>query len=162
MAEKRKKMPRPAPLSDLLTTVFRGKPAEKRLKEGKIWLIWDRAVGEYIAARARPASFRDGVLTVAVASAPWMQQLNFLKKGIMDKLNAGLGEELVREIYLKAGRIDPPPAQTRPRQREKRPLTGEEKLRIEAQSAAIEDPALRDALAGLLAKHLTDQPTPGS
>ena len=55
-------------------------------------------------------SFRDGVLTVAVASAPWMQQLTFLKKGMIEKLNERLGRELVRDIYLKAGMPQPLPS----------------------------------------------------
>lgn len=154
MADKRGKMPRPVAVSDLLAFVFHGKPAEKRLKEGKIWLVWDRAVGKQIAARARPVSFRDGVLTVAVANAPWMQQLNFLKKGIMEKLNAQVGEELVLEIYLKAGRNEPPSAPVQQRERTLRPLSREEKLCIAEQSAAIEDQELREAFASLLAKHL--------
>lgn len=161
MADKRGKMPRPVPVSDLLASVFHGKPAEKRLKEGKIWLVWDSAVGEQIASRARPVSFRDGVLTVAVANAPWMQQLNFLKKGIMEKLNARIGEDLVREIFLKAGRNEPPSVQVHTRKRKLRPLSGEEKLRIAEQSAPIEDQELREAFASLLTKHLTEQSKTG-
>ena len=113
MAEKRQRMKRPAPVSELLAAAFHGKPAEKRLKEGKIWLIWDAAVGPQIAGRARPVSFRDGILTVAVASAPWMQQLTFLKTGMIEKLNGRLGCELVREIYLKAGLPESSPPVTR-------------------------------------------------
>jgi len=107
MTEKRKKMPRPMAISDLLDSAFHGKPAERRLQEGKIWLVWDTAVGRQIAAKARPVSFRDGVLTVAVVSAPWMQQLTFLKKGMIEKINERLCHEMVRDIYLKAGM--PPP-----------------------------------------------------
>src|SRR5512137_1414426 len=110
MADKREKMPRPATLADLLSASFRGTPTERRLKEGNIWLVWDSVVGKQIAGRARPVSFRDGTLTVSVESAPWMQQLTFLKKGIMEKLNARLGEELVQDIYLKAGKpVKTPP-----------------------------------------------------
>ena len=38
-------MRRPVAVADLLSSAFQGKPAEKRLKEGKIWLVWDAAVG---------------------------------------------------------------------------------------------------------------------
>ncbi len=100
-------MKRPAPVADLMAAIFRGKPAEKRLEEGRIWLVWDAAVGRQIAAKARPVSFRDGTLTVAVVSAPWMQQLTSLKKGILEKLNERLGLEVVRDIYLKAGAPEP-------------------------------------------------------
>lgn len=156
MADKRKKMSRPAAVADLLAVTFRGKPVEKRLKEGNIWLVWDAAVGPQIAAKARPAGFRDGVLTVVVASAPWMQQLNFLKKGILEKLNARLGEELVREIYLRAGRPEAPASPPLQPKKKARHLSAIERRRIAEQTAAIEDSALRSAFADLLARHLAD------
>lgn len=149
-------MKRPLPVADLMAAMFRGKPAEKRLEEGKIWLAWDAAVGAQIAAKARPVSFRDGTLTVAVVSAPWMQQLTFLKKGMMEKLNERLGGDVVRDIYLKAGVPQPPAPRPKPRRNKERPLAGEEKARIAEQSAAIADPELREAVAHLLARHLAN------
>lgn len=157
MAEKRPKMPRPAAVADLLAEIFQGKPAGKRLKEGKIWLVWEIAVGEQIAARARPAGFREGVLTVTVDSAPWMQQLSYLKKKIIAKLNQRLGEELVKDIFLRAGsREEPPVPQPTATRRKARPLSSEEKERIAEYSSAIADPELRGAFASLLARHKAD------
>ncbi len=154
MADKREKMPRPAALADLLSASFRGTPTERRLKEGNIWLVWDSVVGKQIASRARPVSFRDGTLTVTVNSSPWMQQLTFLKKGIIEKLNARLGEALVRDIYLKAGA--PPSPNTRAvTMKTFRPLTDVEKGRIAELSASIDDPELRVSLEGLYARHLS-------
>lgn len=149
-------MKRPLPVADLMAAMFRGKPAEKRLEEGKIWLAWDAAVGAQIAAKARPVSFRDGTLTVAVVSAPWMQQLTFLKKGMMEKLNERLGRDVVRDIYLKAGVPQSPAPRPKPTRNKERPLAGAEKARIAEQSAAITDPELREAVAHLLARHLAN------
>lgn len=156
MAEKRPKMPRPAAVADLLAEIFQGKPAGKRLKEGKIWLVWEIAVGEQIAAHARPAGFREGVLTVAVASAPWMQQLSYLKKNIIAKLNKRLGEELVKDIFLRAGSREPSVPQPTALRKKARPLSSEEKERIAERAAAIADPELRGAFASLMARHKAD------
>ena len=147
-------MKRPTPLSSLMTSLFGGTPVRKRLEEGRIWLVWDDAVGAQIAAKARPVSFRDGILTVAVSSSPWMQQLTFLKKGIIDKLNERLDCELVRDIFLKAGQAEAkvPPAKAVPHR--ERPLDSAEKLRIAEQAATIEDPELREAVACLLERHV--------
>ncbi len=149
-------MKRPLPVADLMPSLFRGKPAEKRLEEGKIWLLWDAAVGKQIAVKARPVSFRDGTLTVAVVSAPWMQQLVFLKKGIAEKLNAQLGKELIRDIYLKAGLPQPPAPSPKPRREKERPLNDAELRRIAEQSSDIADPELRLAVERLLARHLAN------
>lgn len=148
-------MKRPAPLADLMAAIFRGKPAEKRLEEGRIWLVWDAAVGRQIAAKARPVSFRDGTLTVAVVSAPWMQQLTFLKKGILEKLNERLGRELVCDIFLKAGAPDAPAPAAKLSGQKTRTLNAHEKQRINEETAAIPDPELRENIASLFAKHLS-------
>jgi hypothetical protein len=153
MTRKRERMKRPAPLSSLMASQFSGTPVRKRLEEGRIWLIWDDAVGAQIAAKACPVSFRDGMLTVAVANSPWMQQLTFLKQGIVDKLNELLGCDLVRDIFLKSGRVEAPVLPAKAGERLERPLDAAEKLLIAEQSAAIEDPDLREALAHLIERH---------
>jgi predicted nucleic acid-binding Zn ribbon protein len=147
-------MKRPVPITDLLTTLFRGKPVEQRLQEGKIWLVWDAAVGQQIAAKARPVSFRDGILAVSVVSAPWMQQLTFLKTGMIEKLNERIGRDLIRDIYLKAGMAQPLSPQPEPGKKPRRQLTEEETCRIGEQTATISDPELREAFARVLARDL--------
>jgi predicted nucleic acid-binding Zn ribbon protein len=150
------KKSQPVAVSGLLDEIFHGKPLEKRLKEGRIWLVWDSAVGAQIAAKARPVNFRDGVLTVMVSNAPWMQQLNFLKKGLIEKVNAALGEDVVREIFLKAGMPDRPQNDPRPAKKAPRPLTTAETERIARETSDIDNPELREAIASLLAKHLSN------
>lgn len=159
MTDTRKRMPRPAPVADLLAAVFRGTPAEHRLREAVIWQVWDAAVGEQIARRARPVAIRDGLLTVAVSNAPWMQQLTYLKKRIIDALNAAVGEELVRDILLKAGRLEEAP-QPQPHQPRKRPLSAAERQQVADQAAAVADPELREAFERLMARHLSDTESP--
>lgn len=138
-------MKSPSELSSLLPTLFTGKPLGKRLRESAIWRVWDQAVGQPIASKARPAAFREGTLTVVVTSAPWMQQLGFLKRQILEAVNGALGEELVIEIYLKAGRPTPPPPPVPPPRRTARHLTPDELARIEQEASAIPDEELRAA-----------------
>lgn len=138
-------MKSPSELSSFLPTLFTGKPLSKRFRESAIWRVWDKAVGQPLASKARPAAFREGVLTVVVSSAPWMQQLGFLKRQIIESVNSALGEDLVTEIYLKAGRPIPSPPPLRPPRRPARHLTTEELTRIEQEASAIPDEELRAA-----------------
>lgn len=152
---KRPRMRRPAPVADLLSAMLRGTPAEQRLREGRIWLVWDEAVGRQVASHAQPAAFRDGTLTVNVDSAPWMQQLTFLKREIVSKVNARLGFELVKELYFKAGKPGSaasakPPAKPAPVKR--RTLSDDERNSIAAQSSAVSDPGLRAAFESLISR----------
>lgn len=157
MTEQKRPRTHPTAVSDLLADIFQNKPIGKRLKESRIWLVWDKAVGKQIATHARPAKFRDGVLTVAVASAPWMQQLTFLKDAILEKLNNALGEPLVSGIYLKAGR--PEPTGARPEQKSKRPakLSPAREEWIAGETASINDRELRNAMRALMRKALAGQ-----
>lgn len=157
MTDGNRKRSQPTAVAGLLGEIFRGKPLEKRLREGKIWMVWDAAVGAQIASKARPAAFRDGILTVAVSNAPWMQQLNFLKQGLIDKINATLGEEMVREIYLKAGRPEQPLREQTPQKKTARPLTAEEQARIAGETSSVVDEELREAFASLMARHLSNK-----
>jgi len=145
-------MLRPAPVSDLLGAFLRGTPAEKRLKEGRIWVVWEQAVGSRIASHAVPAAFREGTLTLTVDSAPWMQQLNFLKRELMAKVNGELGEEVVKEIYMKAGRIKPPAPPAAAVKKTRRQLSAEELAWITEQSRSVTDPELRAVFESLIRK----------
>jgi hypothetical protein len=145
-------MHRPAPVSALLGSVLRGTPAEKRLHEGRIWQVWEQAVGSRIALHAVPSAFREGVLTLTVDSAPWMQQLSYLKQELIAKVNGELAEEMVKEIYLKAGPVRKPEPPPKPWVQKRRQLSAEELAWIAEQSQAVADPDLRAVFESLLRK----------
>ncbi|NTW80626.1 MAG: DUF721 domain-containing protein, partial [Geobacteraceae bacterium] len=104
--QKRPKMSFPRPLSGLMQESLVGLGLAERLHEAEIWRIWPEVVGATLACRARPLRIINGILTVAVSSAPWIQELRFMTTMMKEKLNSRLGAELVREIVLKAGRVD--------------------------------------------------------
>lgn len=152
MTDKRPRMRKPAAVSDLLGSLLRGTPAELRLKEGRIWVVWDDAVGSRIAAHAQPAAFRDGVLTLHVDSAPWLQQLNFLKKELIVKVNDALQEELVKELQLKGGKVKPPAPVQPPKPPKRHQLSQEEQAWVKEQADSVEDPELRAVFESLIRK----------
>ena len=69
----------------------------------RIWDLWDDAVGDVIAANARPAAFKGKVLLVNVSSSPWLHQLGFLKNELIAKVNQAAGQVLIEEIKFKIG-----------------------------------------------------------
>lgn len=154
-------MKRPAQLGDLIAAAFSGKPVQSRLREIKIWEVWQQAVGPQIAAKAVPASFRDGVLTVRVAGSAWMQQLSMMKADIVAQVNGELDTPLVREIFFKQGSIPREPEQT-PFTPPTRQLSAEETAWIREQGEGVTDPELRRTLESLLTRHLQSLPSPDS
>jgi hypothetical protein len=77
-----------------------------RLDEYGVWPIWNDVVGKTIAVNAQPEKIRNGTLFVKVTSPVWMQQLQFMKEMIAEKLNQRLKREIVKNIFFVVGRID--------------------------------------------------------
>jgi hypothetical protein len=86
----------------------------------EIWRVWPEAVGPHIARRAEPVRLRGRTLVVAVASAPWMQELALLKPRVRDELNSRLSRPLVDDLHFvltegdRATAAATPPPRRRP------------------------------------------------
>lgn len=146
-------MQAPEPLSRLLPLTVQGTPLAKRLEESGIWIAWDRIVGPQIAAQARPGKMRDGVLTVMVASAPWLQQLNFLKGEILQRLNTHLGAPLIKEIYLKAGTLPRLSVAKAVEPLPEHSVTEQDMIAIKKLVTLLPDPELQELCGRLLTTH---------
>ena len=71
----------------------------------RVWEVWPSAVGEPIGSNTSPAAFKGKLLIVNVIDSAWLQQLWFLKKDIIRKVNESLDDELVEEIKFKIGPV---------------------------------------------------------
>lgn len=77
-----------------------------RLDEYGVWPIWNDIVGTTIARNAQPEKIRNGTLFVKVTSPVWMQQLQYMKEMIAEKLNQRLKTDVVKNIFFVVGRIN--------------------------------------------------------
>ena len=128
----------PANISELLDCIFQRLDPKDRRGAYRIWSFWEEEVGETIARHAEPAGYHRGVLSVRVSSHTWMQELQFTKGAIRERLNARLGGELIRDIYFVSG----PTTST-----EKAAEPGEEPREApcsDEQPPAVELPPIRD------------------
>lgn len=149
---------RPELLGSLLRTSFDGTGLGERLKDLVIWQHWEQVVGAAIARRARPLRLSGGVLTVVVGSAPWMQQLTFMKADLIARLNSCLGEERVREIVLKSGRVTEEASADSDPHVPVRQLREDERAWIERQISELADEELRRQLRSLMESHYRHTP----
>ncbi len=74
----------------------------------RIWSLWKGMVGEMISENTRPAAFKGRQLIVNVSDSVWMQQLHFLEKEMMRKINKALGKRLVEKMTFKIGPVGNP------------------------------------------------------
>ena len=100
----------PYRVADALRQVVLRIDPDRRLAAYRVWTFWADAVGPGVAAHAEPASFRDGVLSVRVAGAAWMQELQLMKDELRSTLNARLDRPLIRDIYFVSGALTRQPA----------------------------------------------------
>ena len=106
MGEKRKKLGTAVPIGSIIERILDGRKPKSAAGIARVFQLWERAVGEVIAANSKPAAFKEKILLVHVNSSPWLHQLQFLKEDIIKKVNATLKDESIEDIKFKIGPID--------------------------------------------------------
>jgi hypothetical protein len=144
-------MKKPQPLRSILEKTLKTLEIDVPLKTYTILGAWNEIVGESVAVHSQPRSIRNRILFIDVSHPTWMQQLQFLKPTLLEKVNTFLGEPLIQDIRFKLGKISPtipaPP---------KNPSLKDEKLdkatlnRIESIVQKIDDKDLRKGVRDVL------------
>jgi len=121
-----------------------------RLGEYGVWPIWNEAVGDTIARNAQPEKIRQGTLFVKVSSPVWMQQLQYLKDTIADKINQTLGREVVKNIFFVIGKVETAARSGEATENPEPPLSSTSPSKLDEQMlGSIRDPEIRRALKRL-------------
>jgi predicted nucleic acid-binding Zn ribbon protein len=140
-------------LGDVLDQSLKRLNLSGRLDDYGVWPIWNETVGPTIARNAQPEKIRNGTLFVKVTSPVWMQQLQFMKEMISDKLNRRLSGEVVKNIFFVVGRIEAPGLESVADSKPARhPPPAQAKLDEEILQS-VEDPEVRQALRKLFASY---------
>ena len=95
----------PEPVNAVLERVLGSLNLGLKVKQYRIWDVWNSLVGEAIARQAQPQQIRAMVLWVAVSNSTWMQQLEFMKRQIIERINERIGETVIRDIRFRIGEI---------------------------------------------------------
>lgn len=146
---------RPIKLQDILGPYLRKTGLGRRLEESRIFCLWPEIVGKAISENTQPLGVRNRILQVKVINSVWMQQLQFLKGIILQKIKNQDEGQGIDDIKFYLGEIEksqqeaakksicPVPWET---------LGREEKEKIEKEVEAVQDPEIRESLARLFAR----------
>jgi predicted nucleic acid-binding Zn ribbon protein len=115
-----------------------------RLDEYGVWPIWNEIVGPTIARNAQPEKIRHGTLFVKVTSPVWMQQLQYMKEMIAERLNQRLKTDIVRNIFFVVGRVHTETVEVESKPTAQEPRPNEDFLE------SVQDPEIRQAFKRLL------------
>ena len=119
----------------------------------RVQAAWVHAAGLVLARRSVPTSVHEGILRVAVAESPYLQELSYLRAEILERLRAALPDVKLASmrLHLRAGAASelptpPPPVVATPAE----PLLPPELARsledMETPLEGIQDPELRRAI----------------
>jgi predicted nucleic acid-binding Zn ribbon protein len=76
---------------------------------GGVFGRWQQIVGDELAAHTRPEALSDGELLVTADSTAWATQVRLLAGTLIRRVNAELGETIVRKVKVR-GPAPPPRA----------------------------------------------------
>ncbi len=96
-----KKGATPGGFGGALAGILRSLGLTKKLRPYEVLDRWPAIVGERIAAVTTAERLEDGKLFIHVTRAPWRNELVFLKKDLMKKINETMGEEIVLDIIFR-------------------------------------------------------------
>jgi predicted nucleic acid-binding Zn ribbon protein len=75
------------------------------IKACNLLSLWERVVDERVRKHTEAVKIKNQVLYVSASSPAWAQELNFLKKRMIDKFNSAAKEEAITDIKFSAKEI---------------------------------------------------------
>jgi hypothetical protein len=146
-------MKNPKPIRSILEKTLEALEIDVPLKNYSILGAWKEIVGEPVALHTQPRTIRNQILFIDVSHPTWVQQLQFLKPTLLEKINNFLGESPIQDIRFKLGKISPAiPSPSKPSVLEDEKLDKETLDRIESLVRTINDEETRKQLREVLMK----------
>ena len=71
---------------------------KKRLEQQRVLEMWGQIVGDAIAKNTEAVSVNQGTLVIKAKSAAWRQELQLQKKEILENVNTGSANKLIKDI----------------------------------------------------------------
>jgi hypothetical protein len=147
-------------IGDVLQSTFKRKKLRVSVKDQHISESWKKAVGPIIAAQTMAQNLRGDTLFVKVSNSNWMQQLQFMKQEILNKVNAVLPDKTISNIYFSIGQIPSPLHKSQseaPPDLTQYPLRTRDLKIIEESTESISDEELRDILKRVMTKEIINR-----
>jgi predicted nucleic acid-binding Zn ribbon protein len=92
-------------VGDVLPAVLTELKLNAPLKAYRAVERWADVVGEHLARHTRAVSVHEGILLVEAESSVWVQEIQFHKRRILDRLAEQAGKGMIRELkcVLRSG-----------------------------------------------------------
>jgi predicted nucleic acid-binding Zn ribbon protein len=146
-------MKKPQSISSILEKTLKNLEIDVPLRAYSVLGAWKEIVGESVALHTQPRIIRNRILFIDVSHPTWIQQLQFLKPTLLEKINSFLSGSHIQDIRFKVGNISPTiPTPLRTSVLEGEDLDEETLKRIERLLQKVEDEDVRKGLRDILIK----------
>jgi len=146
-------------IGGVLEQTLRRMHLDTRVRQYRVWEVWDRAVGETVARHSQPSRVRRGILYVTCVSSVWVQQLQFMKGVILETLNRQLGKGLLKDIRFYVGVLESPSAHAVVPSGPEPPLDEGERQWMDEVASPVNDPELQEIVKRVIEKDLRAKKT---
>ena len=102
---KRRKQKEFQRIGDILKKTLKRKKIPVHVQDHHLNDVWKKAVGPIIAGNTSVHGVKGDTLFIKVSTSTWMQQLQFMKHEIMDKVKSSLGDQTIKNIYFSIGNV---------------------------------------------------------
>jgi len=89
------------PISEAITDYIKEMNIGEKLNEVSVINSWEEIVGKAISSRTSKIYIKDHVLYVHLKSSVVRNELLMLRQALKEKINAKIGEEVIKEIILR-------------------------------------------------------------
>lgn len=126
-----------------------------KTNKAKVFLNYDKAVGEDIAKVSQPTSFTNNTLFIGVKNPAWSHQLYFFKSDIIDKINFDFEEPVVKDIKFHIKRLDKKPYTKKTVKKNRKITVPDKKLKMVYNiSSVVKDEELREKFKQFMLKDI--------
>ena len=141
-------------MSELLNSLIQKKGWKKQITRNRVFLLWDRIVGEDIAVHAQPFVVRGRTLWLNVSDSVWMQQLQFQKMTILERVKQVLPGSSINDIrfQLDTSLGRPRPVEKQPSESHSTPPDPQKKAKFDEMISTLKDEKMRQAMEHLWLK----------
>ena len=89
---------RPESVGDVLRSLLEETRLQSRMEELRAASLWEKVVGDAIAAECSKPKVKNGVMSIGVRNASLRQELHMSRTGIRALINKHIGKEIITEI----------------------------------------------------------------
>lgn len=93
----------PQPIAELVRSVFGQIEKGKIFSREEVTGRWKEIVGTAALKHTSPITLRKGVLTVAVDSSVWMQEMRMRHRKCLKALQSTFGKDKISKLHFKIG-----------------------------------------------------------